>query len=265
MSSATSSATTAAAYTGIGASSGGVFLATGNIDGLTVSTTVSRSFAYGGADLTLGLGNRLDGSTSVQVYAGPSFRGLREGITTDISVDIPEVQPSVLTHPMYKISVGDTLVSTYLGGLVGGKFSVEAQPGVTFTLGLEGGIYSVHANYTGQDTYSTCCGAVSTPLATSSPTISVKGPSNSVDIGSDIAFSAKGSGAVSWDIAENKTLSLGGNVEYLSRVAQVNHGGLTQTGAPNTWTLGSSAAPTTTFSWGSMIKWGVSGTFTGHF
>jgi len=255
-----------AAYGAIADDSGGIFIASGDIDGLSITTDVRRTIAYGGADLTLGLAGQFNGETNVQVYAGPSFRGLGQGITTDITIDIPEVLPSVLTHPEFKISVNDTLTSHYFGGVLGGSASFATSPGMLFTLGLEGGVYSVHANWSGRDTYSTCCGAEGTPLSTVSPTLSVQGPTQTYDFGSTIAFAARGNGAVTWALDENKSFSLGGSVEYLSRVATVNHSGLTQTNAlSDDWTTATADTAASTFAWGDMWNFSITGSLTGHF
>ena len=230
-SSVVTTASTGAAYGAIGSSSGGIFMASGDIDGLSITTDVQRFVAYGGADLTLGLAGHYDSNTNVQVYAGPSFRGLGEGAKTDISINIPEAQPSVLTHPLYTITVNDTLTSYYFGGVVGGNVSIATQSGVTYTLGAEGGLYSVNASWSGHDTYSTCCGSIGTPISSTSPDISVDGPTSTHSFGSSIAYAARANASASWAIEGNKTFTLGGNIDYLSKVATVDHSGLTQTGA----------------------------------
>lgn len=264
--SAVTTPTTGAAYGGIGASSGGIFIASGDIDGLSITTNVQRNIFYGGADLTLGLAGDFDGQTSAQGYVGPSYRGLVQNINTRIAINIPEALPSALTHPEFSITVADTLTSNYFGGVLGGNLSFETSPDMTFTLGLEGGVYSVNASWRGQDTYATCCGAVGAPITSTSPTLSVQGPAMTSDLGSTIAFAARGNAAVTFALEGNKALTFGGNVEYLSQVAAVNHSGLTQTGAvSDDWVAGTPIPAATTFSWGSMINYAATVSLTGTF
>lgn len=256
---------TGAAYGGIGASSGGIFIASGDIDGFSVTTDVHRFVAYGGADLTLGMAGHFDSNTSVQVYAGPSFRGLAEGIRTDITANIPEALPSVLTHPTFTISVNDALTSYYFGGVVGGGVSIATESGVTYSLGAEGGLYSVNASWSGHDTYSTCCGSIGTPVSSDSPDLSVDGPTSTYNYGSTLAYAARANAAATWALEGNKTFTIGGNVDYLSRVATVDHSGLVQTGQPEDWSAGAPITATTTYGWGSMFSFGIKGTISGHF
>lgn len=253
-------ATTGAAYGGIGASSGGIFIASGDISGLSITTTVQRNIFYGGADLTLGLAGDFDGQTSVQGYVGPSYRGMVQNTSTRIAINVPESLPSAVTIPEFSITVADTLTSNYFGGVLGGNLSFETSPDMTFTLGLEGGVYSVNANWRGQDTYATSGGSPA------SPTLSVQGPAMTSDLGSAIAFAARGNAAVTFALEGNKALTIGGNVEYLSQVPAVNHSGLTQTGAASDdWVAGTPIPAATTFSWGSMINYAATVSLTGTF
>ena len=266
MSSTTVGATTEAAYGGIGSTTGGIFLAVGDIDGLSLTTEVQQNFMYWGVDFTVGLQGSPDGQNVVQVYAGPSVRQLTQGIVTSVSVNIPEVLPSVLTHPEYKLSVADNLASNYLGAVAGGNISIPLpEQGIIFTLGTEAGAYAVHSTWTGQDTYSTCCGSIGTPLATTSPTLSVSGPLQTADLGTTAGFSAKGSASVTWLLDQSKAVTLGGNVEYLSAVPTVSHSGIVQTAQGPDWTPGTGTPVSTTFGWGSVVNYGLNVTFSARF
>ena len=240
-----------AGFIAIGDPTGG-YLEIQSTDGSAkLKTDVTRSIFYGGADLTIGMAGTFDSATKVQVYAGPSVRALSQGITTAYTADLVEVPaPSIL--PTFTIALNDQLMSTYLGGVFGASASFQAQPGVTFTLGAEGGVYSVHSTWNEHDTYSTCCGVDS--ATGNSPNLSVNGPTHTADLGTRAAFSAKANGGVSWDLEGNKSIGLSGNVGYLSAVPTVDHAGV----------VGGGGA-TTTFGWGSMITYGIAGTFTGHF
>lgn len=234
-------------YGGYGSTAGGQFVANGPVDEIT---TVTRSVFYSGADLTIGLNGTFDSATDVTVYAGPSFRALAQGNRTTNTFDIPEVPGAgtPITIPTFSISANDNLMSTYLGGVIGGNVSFTTGEGILFTLGLEGGAYTVHSSFDAHDTYSTCCGVTGSPQSAPSPGISVDGPSHTADLGNTMAFAAQGNGSATFAISDNKTVTLGGNLGYLSYVPTVNRvGGVAVFGS------------------GSMITYGITGTLTGHF
>jgi hypothetical protein len=264
MSAVTTDATAGAAYGGIGDDSGGIFIASGNYEGLQITTSVSRQVLYGGADLSLGLAGQTSDTTSVQVYAGPSFRGLVQTNTTRISVNIPEEQPSTVILPEFALSHVDELTSHYFGGVIGGNVAIVGSESVLYSIGLEGGVYSVHANWRGQDTYSTCCGVDGVGVA--SPAISVSSNALTANVGSAVAFAARGNASVSYALDANKAVTVGGSVEYLSHVAQVNHSGLTQTApADDDWTAAEGTPATSTFSWSHMLNFTATVSLTGTF
>jgi hypothetical protein len=213
-------------------------------------TTVTRSVFYGGADLTIGLNGTFDSATNVTAYAGPSIRSLLQGNKTTDTFDIAEIPGAgtPFTIPTFSIAVNDNLNSTYLGGVFGGNVSFTTDQGIVFTLGAEGGVYTVHSSWDAHDTYSTCCGLTGSPQLVPSPAISVDGPSHTADLGNAMAFSAQGNGSATFAVSDNKTLSIGGNIGYLSYVPTVNRvGGVAVFGS------------------GSMITYGITGTLTGHF
>lgn len=261
--------TTGGAYGAIADTSGGIFIGTGDLDGLSILTSVTRQIGYGGADVTVSLKGKPNETTGVEVYAGPSFRHLSETDTTNVSVNIPELPPTATIFPEFGLSHVDQLSSSYFGGVVGTNLSFLASPGVVFTLGLEGGAYSVSASWIGQDTYSTCCGDfLAAPFAAGSPTLSVSADPSTYNFANAIAFAVRANGAVSIALKDNLALTLGGNVDYLSQVAQVDHANLTQVipGQQDaSWTNASGTAATSTFSWGQMLNFGVSASLTGSF
>jgi hypothetical protein len=260
------------AYGGIGDDSGGVFLATGDLEGLEVTTSITSQILYGGADLTVGIGGRPTDTTSLELYVGPSYRGLFQTNTTDVTVNIAEElpipPPGLFEHPEFTISVADELKSHYLGGVVGGNLSIIADTGVIYTLGVQGGIYGVHASWNGgQDTYSTCCGADGNGVA--SPDLSVDGPvGTAADFDPALAFAARANAGVTFVLDENKLLTLGGGVEYLSHVAQVDRSGLTTfTPGPDTaaWAAADPDPAAPVLSWGSMLNFTATMSLTATF
>jgi hypothetical protein len=244
--------TGASAFAGFGDPTGGILVGSSNDGNLVIRTDVSRTVLYGGADLTLGLAGSFDSATTVQVYAGPSIRGLSQGVRTAFTADLTEAPtPPSEAIPTFTIAVNDQLMSTYLGGVFGGNVSFEGTPGVVFTLGAEGGVYTVHSSWNAHDTYSTCCGVDGNGVASQS--LSVDGPTHTADLGNAVAFSAKGTASATWALDGNKTVTLGGNVGYLSNVPTVSHSGFV------------GGTPTTTFGTTSMITYGASVGLTGHF
>lgn len=257
-----------AAYGAIADSSGGIFVGTGDISGLSVTTDVSRKVIYTGADVTLGLSGSVGDGAAAEVYVGPSYRGLFQTNTTDVTVNIAE-SPGVVTIPEFKISTEDDIDSNYLGGVLGGKVSFAATDGVVFSLGLEGGVYAVSASWTGQDTYSTCCGdfAPAGVVVSTSPTLSVVSDELTSEFDSDIAFAVRGNAGVTWALDDNRAFTLGGSLEYLSKVAAVDHNNRTLVTGGNTadWDSGEAPVPGTTFSWGSMVNFALTASLTGQF
>ena len=241
-----------AGFAAYGSATGGGFYINSTDGSAKIDTTVTRSIMYAGADLTLGLAGKFDGGSDVQVYAGPSFRSLSQGIKTALTADIDEAQPSLgNVLPTFTVALNDQLLATYFGGVVGSSVTFDAASDVKITLGMEAGAYSVSSSWNEHDTYSTCCGLDTSTGA--SPTLSVDGPNHTASLGTQVALAAKASAAASWSVDANKTVSLGGNIGYLSAVPTVSHSGL----------IGGS--PTTTFGWGSMVTYGASASLQAHF
>jgi hypothetical protein len=264
------SGTGSAAYGAIADSSGGVFLATGDLSNLSITTSVTRSVGYGGGDATIGLNSHVNDTTQLMFYGGPSVRVLSESDTTKVTANMAALQPSQVTFPNFAITNADQLNSMYWGGVIGTSVAFQASPGIQVNLGGEAGLYDVHSSWTGQSSYSTCCGNfdAQSKVPGASPSLNVSSPSMTQDLGNGFGYALRGNGGVSFDMGGNKTLTLGANAEYLSRVAQVNHG--TLSASSNTGGTANFSSPATpiagpTFSWGSMISYGASVSLSGHF
>jgi hypothetical protein len=223
---------------------------------------------YGGGDATIGLNSHVNDTTQLMFYGGPSVRVLSESDTTKVTANMAALQPSVVTFPNFAITNADQLNSMYWGGVIGTSVAFQASPGIQVNLGGEAGLYDVHSSWTGQSSYSTCCGNfdAGSPTSGASPSLNVSSPSMTQDLGNAFGYALRGNGGVSFDMGGNKTLTLGANAEYLSRVAQINHGALSTTGGPATFNSQTAVAvPGPTFSWGSMISYGASVSLSGHF
>lgn len=268
----------AAAYGAIADTSGGVFVASGDIDDLDIETTTKRQLIYLGGDVTLGLAGDIGDGSAGQVYLGPSFRLLSLSDRTDININIPEVEQDLdegetaVIMPDFTISTDGDVESAYLGGVLGGQFSFLASEGVTFTLGVEGGAYGVRASWTGRDRYSTCCGLFDPPggeeVFLPSPNLTVRSDEISADFDAEntVAFAARGTGAVTWAIQDGLALSLGGSIEYLSKVATVDHNRTTfVSGDDNITWENDDNPPVATVNWGSMFDFALTASITGQF
>jgi hypothetical protein len=249
--------------------SGGVGAVAGNLDGLSITTTTNRSLTIGGADFTAGLAGNISDTVALQVYAGPSIRGTSGSETTKVTIDYFEQQPSATTFPEFSITQTDILTGTYLGGLAGLSAAIVQSPGVIFNLGVEAGLYSVNASWKGNNTYSTCCGNFAplngSPVEGPSPSLSVSSDPLTYDFASAVAVNAKANAGVTLAIDDNKAITFGGNVEYLSHVAQVSHPSQTTYTPGSTDVTGFAAPAPSTFSWGSMISLGGTISVTGSF
>lgn len=213
----------AAAFGAVGASDGGVFLASGDLTGLAVATDVTRNILFTGADLSVAFSGN-EGSLSFQGYVGPSYRLLDQRITTTTTVDVAEAGAGATTFPLYSMARDEHLVSHYVGGLAGVTVSNPLSDGVTFSLGLEGGLYYVHDSLTGRESYSMGGGSPTlVPVTTVTNT-------NGLDLSADgVAWSAKVSPSVTYAIAPNRQITLGAAVDYLSRVPTVTRDGTVAT------------------------------------
>ncbi|MDC9823448.1 hypothetical protein PRN20_06860 [Devosia sp. ZB163] len=252
---------------------GGIAVITGNLDGLEITTNTSRDLFYTGADLTIGLGNASYGGAAVSVYTGPSYRGLFQDTDTDVTIDLAEVGEG-LTLPDFTISSEEDLDSHYFGGILGGTASWGIGTGMIFSIGLEGGVYGVSASWRGHDTYSTGGGVFDDPNTedvepiTQLP-VTVEGADLDLDDIDDgtIAFAARGNAAITWAVSENQAISLGGSLEYLSQVATVTHDRVSDPAYDNgaSWTPGDPPTGAPSVSWGSMVNFAITASWTGTF
>ncbi|MDB5588277.1 MAG: hypothetical protein JWP26_3247 [Devosia sp.] len=256
----------AAAYAAVAASDGGVFFAAGDLTGLAITTNVRRNVVYTGADLSVAMSTNT-GGMAIQGYAGPSYRLLDQSSKTTISVDIPEASPTATTFPTYSMARDEQLTSNYFGGVVGLNLSKPIADNMTFSLGVEGGVYYVHDNMEGRESYSIAGGALtSVPLTTVSN-------ANGIGMEADgVAWSAKLAPSITVALASNRQLTFGGTVDYLSRVASVTRDGSVAS-ATNTYsgtddgTLNYSASSQTAHSLSFAPMWSFTPTvsYTGQF
>lgn len=261
----------ASAYGAIGAEDGGIFIAAGDLTGLEIETTVSREILYGGADLTLAIAGS-NNNWVLHGYAGPSYRFLGQRGSTDIAINIPEVEDALdLVFPDLSINRDETLSSHYLGGVVGVSGSTTVSDNALLTLGVEGGLYYTVDRLVGTESYFVGNGAL-----TAVDPVTVVNGNTAFDTDNGMAFAARGNAALTLPIAENRQITFGGQAEYLSRVATVSRGngtGLLTTNTYNpdvngdigdlTYDTASDNRPILSF--GSM--WNFTGTisFTGQF
>jgi hypothetical protein len=264
----------------VASSDGGIYVITGDLTGLEVTTDISRNIFYTGADLTLGLGRADNGGTLYSVYAGPSYRGLYQNIVTDLTINMAEANDGgVVTHPNFTMSSDENLNSQYLGGVLGGTAAFSIGDGMILSLGAEGGVYGVSAKWNGTETYSSAGGLFNDPnddpdlgpLAQTPISVTADQLSEDDITNDTIAFAARGNASVTWAISHNQAFSLGGNVEYLSQVATVTHDRVFEPDydANASWSAMTPpvGAPTgaPTFSWGSMVNFGITASLTGTF
>ena len=251
----------AGAFGAIGAPDGGIFIASGDLTGLTLTTSTTR-YVYGAnGDITLGLGGSDTGDTKITGFAGPSFKLMGQNVVTDTTVDIPE-RASGAAFPLYVDSRSETLNSFYFGGLAGVNLSHQVSPDLTVNAGGKVGLYAVNSTFQGSETYTV--GSQTATLA--------NGPSAS-DMG--MAYSLAVNGGVTKKINEKMDFGVNLGADFLSRVATVTKSTASPTVSTTGYGPGSDdgtvayntpqtfAAPILTF--GSMITWRASASLTGHF
>jgi len=206
------------AFGAIADETGGVFLAVGDLEGWEVNTEVSHSLVYTGGDVTFALTRAPEaGEPTITGYAGPSYRFLGQGITTEISVDAAELQPTApanFAYPLYTQTTDETLDSHYVGGIVGGNITMPVAETASLTLGLEGGAYFMGTSYDVRETYAVSGGV---------PSAVDHSVENVIEMGEDsgFAYAVRTQANYTTAIGEAMQLSFGVGGEYLSRVASI--------------------------------------------
>jgi hypothetical protein len=206
------------AFGAIADETGGVFLAVGDLSGWQVNTDISHDLVYTGADVTFALTKAPQaGEPVITGYAGPSYRFLGQGITTEISVDAAELQPTDpanFDYPLYTQTTAETLDSHYVGGLVGGNITVPVAETASLTLGLEGAAYLMRTTYDVTETYAVSGGL---PLAVDGSV------ANMIEMGDDsgFAYALRTQATYTTAVSETMQFNFGLGGEYLSRVASI--------------------------------------------
>jgi hypothetical protein len=206
------------AFGAIADETGGVFLAVGDLEGWEVNTDVSHDIIYTGGDVTFALTKAPEaGEPAITGYAGPSYRFLGQGITTEISVDVAELQPTApanFAYPLYTQTTDETLDSHYIGGIVGGNITMPVAETASLTLGLEGGTYLMRTSYDVNETYAVSGGV---------PAGVDESVENVIEMGDDsgFAFALRSQATYTTAISQTMQFSFGLGGEYLSRVAAI--------------------------------------------
>ena len=255
------------AFGAIATDEGGVFLAVGDLDGWEVTTDVTQSLLYTGADITFSLSSAPDtGEIAVTGYAGPSYRFLGQDITSEISVDVAEIQPTLpvdFTYPTFTQTTDETLSTHYLGGIVGGNISVPVGETSSLTLGLEGGLYATNTTYEGNETYE---------LTGGNPLGGTASVDNAVDVSDEedgIAYALRSQATYTTAISDGMQFSLGLGGEYLSQVATISRdpisGVTVDAGNENASYDGAASTTNNIISFGDMWSVTLTGSITGQF
>ncbi|RYE10668.1 MAG: hypothetical protein EOP22_03425 [Hyphomicrobiales bacterium] len=256
----------ALAYGGIADPTGSLLIITGDLDGLSISTNTTTRVLYAGGDITVGVTKLHDSETSVQAYAGPSYRYLGQWTNTDttaasMTVNIPEVPNSPTLHPLWiQETTGTTSLSShYFGGVAGAGMSRQVAEGTTLSIGAEASLYYLQSHLAGGGSVTTRDGQPpNSPLATV-----VYDPVDVMDGG--LAFAVRGQASASFVVAENLTLGLTGTVDYLSKVARPYAGAAVVTAADGDVSWSSSDAGNTLISFGDMFVFTGAVSLNGHF
>ena len=241
-----------------------MFLAVGDLDGISISTSTQNSIAYAGLDITFGATGAFDAATAVQAYVGPSYRyiGQWNSTNTSLTVDLPEVGATV-THPLYSLTRDGTVSSNYLGGVVGIGLSHQVNDKVSVAFGAEGSLYYANAHLSGKDSVRIYGG--NGVLGVPSPDKTVVGDQVSV-YESGIAYAIRGQTSATMALTPSVDLTATATIDYLSRVARPFGGAnvaysSNATDANASWSSGGS----TLISYGDMFAFGGALSLTGHF
>lgn len=263
----------ATAYAALADEYGGVFIAAGNLDGLTLTQDYKTEALYLGGDVTFGLAGQ-NGTTTLQGYVGPSYRYLAQRNTMNASlvVDVPEYVPggAGAEFPLFSMITTDEFQSHYMGGVAGLQATIPTSATTAWTLGIEGGAYYTMASVTSDGTYRVSGGDLVSggAIPDPNPAPGVVAPLEVVADGvkyeaETVAFAARGTAAYTMAIAQNAQLTFSGSVDYLSAVAQtaVN----ASISDDNTDVTYQSGDGNDRISWGQMINFSGSVSLTGQF
>jgi hypothetical protein len=245
--------------------SGSLFLAVGDLDGFAISSSISQKVLYTGGDLTFGAARAFDSSTSVQAYAGPSYRflGTSTDMNTSLVADLPEVSGSGVVHPLYSLARDSEVGSHYVGGVIGLSVSHQVSDAISVTLGGEASLYYMHSTLRGKESVSIAGGTGVAPFPSGGQTVTYDGRSAS---GDDIAYALRGQTAITMSITPTIDLSVAGTADYLSKVARTNGGaGVVYTSDATSADVSWASGAKSLLSFGDM--WAFTGTvsLTGHF
>lgn len=269
---ATGSAT---AYAALADTNGGVFIAAGNLDGLTLTQDYTTEAIYAGGDVTFGVTGQ-NGTTTLQGYVGPSYRYLnqRNSMNSTLLVNVPEYE-NLGEFPMFSMTSNETYTSHYAGGIAGLMATIPASATSAFTIGIEGGAYYTMASMDSDGEYRVWGGSLEDPdgigpmpdPGADPLELQVVDAEGETYEATTIAFAARGTAAYTMAIAENAQLTFSGSVDYLSAVA---------TAAVNTNISGydgdddgtvdyQSGGTNDRIAWGQMINFSGSVSLTGQF
>jgi hypothetical protein len=268
---ATGSAT---AYAALADTNGGVFIAAGNLDGLTLTQDYTTQALYAGGDVTFGVTGQ-NGTTTLQGYVGPSYRYLqqRNSMNSTLLVDVPEYE-GLGEFPLFSMTSNETYTSHYAGGIAGLMATIPASATSAFTIGIEGGAYYTMASMDSDGEYRVWGGSLTDPDG-GGPLNPALGPVDLQVVDSEgetyeattIAFAARGTAAYTMAIAENAQLTFSGSVDYLSAVATaaVNTSISGYDGDDNGTVTYQSGGTNDRIAWGQMINFSGSVSLTGQF
>ncbi len=253
----------ATAYAAIADTNGGVFVAAGNLDGLTLTQSYTTQAFYAGGDLTFGVAGQ-NGTTSLQGYVGPSYRYLaqRNDMNANLSVDVPEYE-DLVEFPIFTMTSSEDLAAHYIGGVAGLQATMPVSDTSAITIGVEGGAYYTMASLDSSGTYTVQGGDLDTGVGiTPYPLQTVVSDGETYEADT-IAFAARGTVAYTMSIAQNAQLTFSGTADYLSAVAKpaVN----ASISDDNTDVTYQSGGTNDRIAWGQMLNLSGSVSLTGQF
>jgi len=255
-------------YAAIADTNGGVFIAAGNLDGLTLTQNYTTQAFYAGGDVTFGVSGQ-NGTTTLQGYVGPSYRYLaqRNDMNANLVAEVPEYE-NLADFPTFTMTSSEDLAAHYIGGVAGLQATIPVSNTTAITLGVEGGAYYTTATLDSEGSYSVFGGDLDTaagpPDAYPLQVVTSDGQKYQAET---IAFAARGTAAYTMAIAQQAQLTFSGTVDYLSAVAQpaVNTSISGYDGDDDGSVVYQSGGTNDRISWGQMVNFSGSVSLTGQF
>lgn len=241
---------------------GFTFVGTGDLSGLKVTTTTTRSVVYMGADAAIGFSPPSIDSTSFTPYASLGYRLLRQNTDSRTTFDLP-TPSGTGGFPLLGLQRLELLDTNYYGGGLGLAVSHTVDNDITISGTAEFGVRGFDARYTGRD-------LAIFPINNGGLELQRFDVGRAAAEANGVAWFGKGEAGINFPLGPNVLLGVTGTVEYLSKVPTLSRTApavqVSQSGSNATLNYPSNAgAQSTSISFTDSWNFGIKATISGAF